>query len=79
MERVIEQDAREIAGKRPAGAIGAVHAGRETHDEQVGPHRPERRDRQRVVVRMGFANLRQVPRQARAIAAIYGKFVHRSK
>ena len=35
MQRFIQEDSREVAGERPAGAIGAVHSRREPHDEQL--------------------------------------------
>ena len=41
MQRPVEQDARMIAGKRPSGAVGAVHARREADDQQAGGSVPE--------------------------------------
>ena len=43
-QRAVEQIARIIAGKGPAGAVGAVQSRRQPHDQQPRVQRPEARD-----------------------------------
>ena len=52
VQRFVEQDAGVVPGERAAGAVRAVHAGREPDDEEPRPDGAERRDRPRVVAGM---------------------------
>ena len=45
MQRLVQQDARVVAGERAAARVGAVHAGREAHDHEARRRPPERRHR----------------------------------
>ncbi len=62
-----------IAGERAAGAVGAVHSGRQSHDEQACPRVAEWRDRPCVIVGMVAPDLVKKPGQPRAGAAIRSK------
>ena len=44
-QRLVEQLAGVVAGERPAGAVGALQAGRQTDDQQARIERAERGDR----------------------------------
>src|SRR5262249_57446986 len=44
-ERVVEEAAGEVAGKRPPGAVRASQTGGQTHDQQPRTARAERGDR----------------------------------
>ena len=43
VQRLVEQDARVVAGERPAARVGAVHAGREPDDRRARAGVAERR------------------------------------
>ena len=61
-QRLVEQVAGIVAGERPAGAVGALHAGRQADDQQARGDRPEGRHRRVEPVRMELAaNSRGTP------------------
>ena len=69
VQRLVEQDAGEIAGERPAGRVRAVHAGREPDDHQARVRVAERRHRQVAVVGMLGAHRGEEAREPRAARA----------
>ena len=51
-QRPVQQNAGVIAGEGPSGAVGAVHAGRETDDQQARRRIAERRHRPAEIIRL---------------------------
>ena len=70
VQRSIQQNAGGVAGERPAGAVGAVHAGRQSDRQQARVLIAERGHRPRVIVRMRVSNAREMTRQPRAQTAV---------
>src|SRR5262245_9663434 len=76
MQRFVEQDAGMVPGKGAAGAVRAVQAGGQAHDQQPRPRGAERRDRPRVIAGVRLAHAVQVAGQARAEPAGSREWVH---
>ncbi len=55
-----------VARERPAAAVGAMHAGRETYNQEARIRLAERRHRATMVVRVTFLNLIQERGKPRA-------------
>ena len=70
VQRFIQQDTGMISRKRPARAIGTVHAGRESHDQQPRRRITERRNRPAVIIRVARIHLIEETGQPRAGPAI---------
>ncbi len=66
----VQEVAGNITGERPAGAIGAAHAGREPDDEQTRIGGTERRDRRIVPIRVSAARRLAIGDEARAQRAV---------
>ena len=70
MQGAVEKNAGVVAGKWPAGAIGAMPARSEPYDEQPVQPAAEGSDRPAVVARMQRLDGVSMARQARAQAAV---------
>jgi len=79
MERVEQQGAGMISGKRPAGSIGPMHARREPDDQQPCARNAKWGHWARVIFGLRLAYRVQISRKARASTAIHGKFLHDSR
>ena len=64
MQRPVEDETGVIAGEWPAGPVCAVHAGRETDDEQPMARAPEWWNRAAMVIGMLLPDLVEEAREA---------------
>ena len=78
-QRVVEQDAGVVAGKRPPRPVCTVHAWRQAHDQQPGARRAERAYGPGVVIRVACTHPIEMMRQPRAPAAGFGKCRYQSR
>jgi hypothetical protein len=69
VQRLVEQDAGEVAGEGAAGRVRAVHARREADDQERRADRPERRHRQAPVAGMLALDVVEERREARTAPA----------
>ena len=70
MQRLIQQDAGVVTGKRPARAIGAMHPWRQSHYQETRVGSAEWRDWFTVIVRIALVYGVEKLRQARARATV---------
>src|SRR5690349_4676438 len=70
MKGVVQKDAREIAREWSPGAIGAVHAWSQSHDQQARACCPEWRHGSRVIIGLLGPYLVEVPRETRAASTV---------